>query len=445
MVQSEIHNKSRSVSVHGPEMFGKGMMDNMKISRAIFVTFLLLYSLLSVEIVQAGMIFASSCSESDVVLAINSSEKGDIVVLPEGVCTWSDNISISNSITVTGSGNNETVIINNYDSNNGSTLSISGNSGGPVRITNIKFVKGTGTSRAVGASNKYNHELDNLYFENFGTAVQLYHVELSTGAVFHNNTLVTNASNAEIIHIWGDQSAENSAWENPSKLGTHSMWFIEDNTFSKTSFGNVSGYAVGMFYGSRVVIRHNSIEGMYIFDAHEGNYGGVSGRRGAREWEVYNNDWVVNSGDAIDKIIQPRAGSGVIYNNVLTKIGIGPSILHLLAWKPYSPLYGCAKNCDYPAYDQIGRGKDQSSQPVYEWNNLLNNENVDFKIQGRPYDPTCEAACGPEPLPGDFGTETVDWYNDLQKPGYSAFIYPYPLGSDNIAPAPPSFLNFESN
>jgi hypothetical protein len=92
------------------------------------------------------------------------------------------------------------------------------------------------------------------------------------------------------------------------------------------------------------------------------------------------------------------------------------------------------------ALDQPGRGKgdlltghqpvnartgaatwpDQALEPVYSWNNTNNGENLDVSTYGEP---TLVAG--------------RDYYNQTPMPGYTPFIYPHPLVSEQPTPAPP--------
>ena len=80
----------------------------------------------------------------------------------------------------------------------------------------------------------------------------------------------------------------------------------------------------------------------------------------------------------------------------------------------------------YPCMDGPGRGVNgpdvnqsgmpiQLAEPVYEWNNTYNGENLDFHHYW-----TSE-------LHPEYVVEGRDYYNDTQRPGYTPYTYPHPL------------------
>jgi hypothetical protein len=80
----------------------------------------------------------------------------------------------------------------------------------------------------------------------------------------------------------------------------------------------------------------------------------------------------------------------------------------------------------YPCCDQIGRGKNQGTEPVYIWNNIdQNNAAVPVAVN-------------------ENATSYIQINRDYylsRKPGYAAYTYPHPLvGGSNPDPAAPSNL-----
>ena len=90
----------------------------------------------------------------------------------------------------------------------------------------------------------------------------------------------------------------------------------------------------------------------------------------------------------------------------------------------------------YPCLDQVGRAGDkdeddmqpQFKSPVYEWNNTLNGEDVDYHVNTSGL------------IPAHI-RENRDFFNDTPRPGYKAYRYPHPLqfvdDITDIAPASP--------
>lgn len=89
----------------------------------------------------------------------------------------------------------------------------------------------------------------------------------------------------------------------------------------------------------------------------------------------------------------------------------------------------------YPCRDQIGRSTDeylwtdetpyppQDHKPAYSWNNKYNGDDVNFNIHNN---------CQVHIQPGR------DYFDNVQKPGYSPFTYPHPLINNGTA----TVLNF---
>ena len=85
------------------------------------------------------------------------------------------------------------------------------------------------------------------------------------------------------------------------------------------------------------------------------------------------------------------------------------------------PYDGNQQTNGYPCYDQIGRSTDtgpgtaQASEPLFEWNNILEGENANVVVHwGCP-----EVALHIQ--------ENRDFFNDTLRPGYTPYPYPHPL------------------
>ena len=91
----------------------------------------------------------------------------------------------------------------------------------------------------------------------------------------------------------------------------------------------------------------------------------------------------------------------------------------------------------YPCRDQIGRGQNQLSEPVYVWDNGANTSVMVY-----------DSYCGNPPEGWCFTSSHIqanrDYIVGVPKPGYVPYVYPHPLQeelvSDRISPANPNGL-----
>ncbi|HMD67653.1 MAG TPA: hypothetical protein VKF42_02165 [Chitinivibrionales bacterium] len=349
--------------------------------------------------IHAAVINATSCSQADVQAAINSAASGDTVALPAGTGTWSGVVTVHKGITLQGAGAGATII------NNAMTGSYTGqlvcDTGAFRRFTGITF---NGNTAAVTV---YNVEvggagvfrIDHCVFTvpSGGTAVQLWGGTL-TGLIDHDTF---NASgNAEIIHNSAYGPSDTSGWGRDIVPGSADAVYIEDNTFFNNATGNPAYFwgcsAVQSYYGARTVFRHNSIE-MAQIDQH-----GTPGMIGARWWEIYENTFSTTVPNASQCCyITLRAGSGVVFNNHHTGVNQVTGSIDLYE-----------EDSGYPALYQIGRGKNQVSDPAYVWNN-------DASMPVGSQTPAMVQV-------------NRDYFLSA-RPGYVPYTYPHPLAGTGIS------------
>jgi len=343
--------------------------------------------------IHAVIISAPTCSQTDVQSAINATKAGDTVALPPGSGTWGGVVSMDKGITLLGAGAGKTVI------NNAMAGSYTGqlvcDTGSFRRFSGITF---NGNAAAVTV---YNLEvggagvfrIDHCAFTvpSGGTAVQLWGGAL-TGVIDHN--AFNAAGNAEIIHNSAYGPSDASGWSYDIVPGSGDAVYIEDDTFTNNATGNPAYFwgcsAVQSYYGARTVFRHNSVE-MAQIDQH-----GTAGMIGARWWEIYENTFSTTVPNASQCCyITLRAGSGVVFNNHHTGANQVTGTIDLYE-----------EDSGYPALYQIGRGKNQVSDPAYVWNN-------DASMSVGSQTPAMVQV-------------NRDYYLSA-RPGYVPYIYPHPL------------------
>ncbi len=213
---------------------------------------------------------------------------------------------------------------------------------------------------------------------------------------------------------------------------------MEDNYFAETpEFGPGGFDAADSDAGGRYVFRHNEVHNCEV-EVHA-NRGPIS--RGGRSWEVYNNTFVRDTTGDQFTAIWTRAGTGVIYNNVVTGVVDAPIVLDnyrsftVMTYPPAScngtSNYDGNQSLGWPCRDQIGRGPDQylwngtppappqPSEPLYVWNNTLNGSPTGVFVTNN----------GSAIKPGGSSHDIVAGRDYIigARPNYTPYIYPHPL------------------
>jgi len=375
---------------------------------------------------------AASCSAADVQAAIDAAIAGDTVMVPSGSASWSGGVYLRKAIT------------------------LKGGNGGTTTITD-------------GSLNFIANDARFCYFTFTGGSIE---VSGCTRGLIDHITLNSTSASIEFIHVYGP----NNAWASDSTIGTAENIFVEDCSFTA---GGGSAQCTHVNYNGRVVFRHNTITSMK-FDMHgiwsngsPSNYcnwttytdpGYISNAHSARHCEVYANTW---NGGASNGCMELRGGTGVIYNNTMT-IGAAADSITLRDYCASSTDGNCCGTkcpANYPWRDQIGRGKNQTLEPMYLWNNTANGDQlVGYYHSETPNDwhkiihfesilsAAHVTACG-ELDPGwtsggatmcdmtSVAQENRDYYVS-QRSGYVAYTYPHPLQgvAPAGAPSPPTGL-----
>jgi hypothetical protein len=242
-----------------------------------------------------------------------------------------------------------------------------------------------------------------------------------------------NSSGASAIEISGEGTS--TAYSRASALGTGNNVFIENSTIERTAYVG-STHAVWSDDGGGYVFRHNTVTN-YELDVH-GNC--TSG--GSREFEIYNNTFIISSGQSYSSFAVLRGGTGVVYNNSITNNGtkpdsnVGVQIREQQIDQGTMCAQGNCPSCNYPAKHQLGRGRNDALDPLYVWGNTVNgvSQNVVgiWPIDG---DTACEASCGKQLYVSDFLKLNRDYYIST-RPGYTPYTYPHPLVTNPFATPP---------
>lgn len=386
---------------------------------------------------RGGTIEAQSCSQQDVQAAINQAQDGDTVIVPEGNCIWTTpatrtpSVEVNNkSIVIKGAGIDQTIIVDNTGTAHRETpFDINGVGGKPFRITGFTFTGNCSSKGVINFHGTRNWHVDHNKFDCLGGR-GLWVGADSYGVVDHCSFINTDQGVASFGS--GDES-----WTWPLSLGTANAVYIEDNTFS---YSTPPDGAIDAYGGARYVFRHNTVIGTSA-----GHHGLDSGNyRSTHSYEIYENSFFV--AEHYWSAMHFRGGTGVVFNNILTGgyrelikvanyrtccINGSTSCSNWGRCDGSNPIDGNQDSSGYPCLDQVGRTSDtdgdgiQELEPLYEWNNTINGENVDVSIS----DHGCD-----NPSIYDHIQEGRDYFNDTPRPGYVPYVYPHPIIQLDVLP-----------
>lgn len=268
------------------------------------------------------------------------------------------------------------------------------------------YIAGTGKS----------WRIDHILFDNFSASNRCILVTDSGTGVTYGvlDHLNVQEYGKNFVHYQSDANfgGGNYSWMRALDLGGPDAIYIEDSTFYKTTY-NPSVAVTDSNGAGRFVIRHCNLTNSWI-QAHDAIIGGF---RGVRKWEIYDN--TINLTDLGNNFIamQPRGGTGVVFNNTIT--GNGSILLDLYRYDttgtdPWVNVVGLSSGsanfattsgplisgvgtgftaidglgvspAGYPARDQAGTDGNtpQTSQPFLFWNNTRNGSAITSIGEGR--------------------------------------------------------------
>jgi len=404
----------------------------------LLVPMLLACNLVDFNNANAETVRAASCSEEDVQKAIDAAYDGDTIAIPAGTATWVAEdgnrpaVFIAGKVvTLSGAGIDQTVIT---DGNTAAwkdlLIWIQGEK--PARITGLTFKGSIDTNRGAAAIAVHggcrNWRIDHCKFDGSPRGVWAY--AGCFGLV--DNCIFLNVGQGVVIKGEGPKS-----WERPLMLGLPHAVYIEDCTF------RAGGAATDAYHGARFVFRHNA-----VVDTHVAQHGCDSGGyRSTFSYEVYENRIAKEKLGSweVPRSMHFRGGTGVVFNNTLSGYTTGIDVANYRSSERLRQLCGKWGICDgknpidgneepngYPARDQIGRSTHQVLEPLYEWNNTLDQRDADVNV-----------STGAQHI-----KEDRDYFNDTQRSGYRPYPYPHPLArkwprqppEDHSAPTVPKEL-----
>src|SRR2546425_10304260 len=294
---------------------------------------------------------AASCSSAAVQATIDASANGDGVIVPAGNCTWTAQVTTKQkALRIVGNNPNPTLPAQGSDG----TVVITGSS--PGGSVTAYFVAYEATS--------INVEISNLTFVQAGTGsenpssgggfVFVSHVVGGKPVSFHHNTYITHQcgptrgiattynrgvywrnkflsdvplapcgwlNTVGALALYPNIPDGTALYNSPTTLGALDTNGDQHLYFETNYMENMSNQALDSQDGSRMVIRYNT-----FVDSSIGNHGHDSGPIGTRQWEVYNNTFILtdrgNDTANIGRWIMYRGGTGVITDNIIPLLNV---------------------------------------------------------------------------------------------------------------------------
>lgn len=389
---------------------------------------------------------------------------GDGIYLPAGTITWDQAeyfYITKKGLVLKGSGYDSTII--NCATQSGAHWCLVA-AADRIRITGLNFV-GTGVASVLMEVYGSNIRVDHNKFSTTATTNSAMYTGNSTGVVDAN--LFDGDFFGSWVYNTGPDGSNYVNWNNPIDFGSANWLFIENNTIINKNSGGPDGFETQ--YGGKSVVRYNTLtesnNGLFGALQEQHNVSGPGGQgcgAGSRGQETYNNRVNMNTVSGNDRrLVHARAGTGLIYNNMLDySIGghnqsvffiirnyraAGGEFHNELTYSDcanYSTNTGtCAaaglsKCCSqsyngdgytgegYPCTNGPGAGVlGGAREPFYIWGNTKTSDGINFVESN-------SAATGD---PGESWAvqKDRDWFESTTKPAalatYSPYICPHPL------------------
>jgi len=382
--------------------------------------------------VKAEIIELNNCVLDSVQDAISNAQSGDTIVLPSCTSVWTSQLIIDKELCFKGQGLDNTILINaNPDNYTGIVgVSIDVDTEESTHISGITFRSDRVNSKQyhITVRGDEEYQIDSCKFVG-GMGYLSKDIAVfgyNTAGVIYN--CIFDSASIEAILV----RASNQIWLEDPTLGSEKATFVENCLFVNSP----GGHAITSEQGAKTVFRYNDVHDTDI-DVHGHCFN--QGMNSARHYEIYEND-IYSLGSSYRFGMYIRGGTGVIFNNRLHESGISGGFHAEIALTDYRATANCPNDgCGtegYPLYDQIGRGKNQESEPLYLWNNRID-ENNDGIMNRDAIVMVREAHVNDcDTLPTTYyikneshgGEINPDYYNDgRQMPNYISYPYPHPL------------------
>ncbi len=307
---------------------------------------------------------------------------GGTVYIPAGTYNLGGSVTVRANVNLIGAGVGQTMLLTSGTSQ---LINLQGNGARTSGFSLISTNYDGGNGIKVG--NYVDWRIDHCRIEGYGANMAGIYVSGGNcrGVIDHNyikNKPVSSLGYGVVVYGGGTYDA------NPA-LGTANAVFIEDNTFENCR------HSVASNNGARYVWRYNhvlkNVYGMPV-DAHGGSYGSSVG---STCWEIYGNTIELPSGSWHQQAVQPRGGTGVIFNNIIS-------------------------GYDYAVLFCVEDGMGGGSYPVkYQVHNAYVWNNGPLPIRATSYNNSTF-----------YIKKDRDWF-EYARPGYVPYQYPHPLTAED--------------
>ncbi|MGB6546644.1 MAG: hypothetical protein WBE97_13580 [Candidatus Acidiferrales bacterium] len=458
----------------------------------IFLLFAVFVCVLCGRDARAATYTATSCNQTDVQSAINLTSSGDTVIIPNGSCSWSGTINLTQQITLEGASTGCGVVTGEItptcplqvtDTNpnpcpsggapcatNSVLLNITIGSAARTTIANIAFLPGTGTGAYILISGTgpvpIMHDIS-FSIPNF-QLVQGVQWMVAGGVIWNMN--IYSTSNLSALcnpPSNGPGSGSGSFvvksplnWDNASTMGMLDTGGVNNLYVENSTFSYV-GQIPDADDNARVVFRHDT-----WINSTGGVGHGPTSTYGTRQIELYNNtfEWT-NSNISADRYFWFRGGTAVITNNSVQALNSactgGPSFQFIVEDATRSSIHNCCTV--YGCFHQPGTGANgvggstfqgsisappdpfAISDPIYIWNNTGTGQANISQMVGLTDE--IGSGCSSGDTTATFFQRNRDYFVDVTsssssgaKPGWVPYTYPHPLDTGTASagtPVPP--------
>jgi hypothetical protein len=370
---------------------------------------------------------ASSCNAGDVQAKVNAARDGDVVVIPNGTCTW----TASNFVTISGKGIHLRgataggVVLTTAAGTSTSILRVTEDASHHVEVSQLSFRETNNDFYVISVLGAANGKPVLIHDNSFGgyNSVRGMRFFVSRGVVYRNTTQAQTPrsvyNNRQFFSCKIADSPPN-AWTAPPTYGANDTTGTSNIYFEDNQIINVQE-ALDIDDNCRGVVRYNTFR-----DAFAGTHGADTSPYGLRHFEIYNNTFTFAGNSLLNQWVFIRGGSGIITDNVMPDLpGKAEIKIQIQNLRRNGGPHACWKN-GWPAPHQIGQGHNGSTtvaEGVYIWNNGGGGNQSPFAENFAP------DQCGGGHDISLYVQQGRDFFVGTPRAGYTKYRYPHPLRS----------------
>ena len=254
---------------------------------------------------------AASGRPGDVQTALNEAKDGDTVIIPAGVWTWDQAVSLDaskRSISLKGEGKDKTIITLTVPT---WALQIVGAKGESFTVSDMELIGGPGGTFALyGDSESW--RVHDIKFTNPNPQHHIiFSINGPTYGLIDSNYISGNSYPEQFVNVTGGNW---NVWKQPFSFGSKEAVYIEDNTFVYAGHADPHVIIDGQ-RGGKAVVRYNKVtnHGVNI-----GTHGFDSGGGASMLLtEVYGNEFITTDfpNGTLSSLSMTRGGTNIFFNN----------------------------------------------------------------------------------------------------------------------------------